>query len=73
MEILKHDKGVKILMTHLCCTHTGSGLLIGLELMRATVSEGESLECCVVIISGTAETEHVLITGSVPFTATGSF
>lgn len=51
--------------------HAGSGLVVGLELMQATVSEGESLECCAVIVNGTAETEHVLLIGSVPFTATG--
>ena len=46
-------------------------MTVGLELTEVTVSEGESLQCCVEILMGTAATEHTVQLASAPMSASG--
>ena len=46
-------------------------MTVGLELTEVTVSEGESLQCCVEILIGTAATEHTVQLASAPMSASG--
>ena len=46
-------------------------MTVGLELTEVTVSEGESLQCCVEILIGTVATEHTVQLASAPMSASG--
>lgn len=52
-------------------TATGIPMVVGFENERATVLEGATVECCVLILSGVAEFRHILHISSVPVTASG--